>query len=229
MRHGPTAALLLTASLIGGCAATTKEIHNHPQQARLERLLAEALPKTKYPNKHYWVRVADPSKDRIGLAVLPQRHIYIAQSIVDEASDAQLRALIVHAVSHHRLHHFNQRGFANVLQKAAFKAGGQFVPGLSNAGHVGGPATEYLMGPTHESRADRKTLVYLQRMGVPVEDYALALELLADRNLAERIGRITSREKALKRRAARVRRRGAHLAKWPHRSQTLTALESAPQ
>lgn len=200
-------ALLLAAAIGGGCAATVKEVRHHPQQARLERLLAEVLPKTRYPYKHYWVRVADPSKDRVGLAVLPQRHIYIAQSIVDEADDAQLRALIVHAVSHHRLHHYTQRGMANMAQKAAFKAGGQFVPGLSNAGHVGGPVLEYMMGPTHESRADRKTLIYMHRMGVPAEDYARALELLADRDLAERIGIMTSRPAKLKRRAAKIRRK----------------------
>jgi len=207
VRRAPLAALLLAAVIVGGCAATAKELRRHPQQVRLERLLADVLPETKYPHKHYWVRVADPGKDRIGLAVLPQRHIYIAQSIADEADDALLRALIVHAVAHHRLHHYTQRGLADTAQQAAFKAGGQFVPGLSNAGRLGGPVAEYLMGPVHESRADRKTLVYLQRMGVPEADYARALELLADQGYAERIGRITSRAQSLRRRAAKVRRR----------------------
>ena len=206
------AALWLAAALAGVCAATVKEVRDHPQQARLEHLLAEVLPKTKYPHKHYWVRVADPGKDRIGLAVLPQRHIYIAQPIVEQADDAMLRALIAHAVSHHRLHHYTQRDLADTGQKVAFKTGGQFVPGLSNAGHVGGPVSESLMGPPHEASGDRKTRIYLQRMGAPEEDFPRALEFLADRDYAERIGRTTSRPNTLRSRAARARKLMRHHA-----------------
>ncbi len=203
MRLAP---LLLIAALTGGCA-TVKEIHDHPQQARLEKLVAEVAPHTKYPYKHYWMRVADPGKDHIGLAILPQRHIYIAEPLMTTLDDAMLRALIVHAVAHHRLHHYTERDLANTAQKSAFKAGGQFVPGLSNAGHIGGPITESLMGPPQEAGADRKTLVYLHRMGVPLEDFPRALEALADQGYAERIGLTTSRANKLRSRAAKSRRR----------------------
>jgi hypothetical protein len=207
------AAGVAAALVAAGCAATVREVHRHPQQDRLERLLAEVPPHTKYPDKHYWVRAADPSKDRIGLAVLPQRHVYLAQALVEEADDGVLRALIVHAVAHHRLHHYTERNVMVGAQQAAFKAGGQFVPGLSKAHYIGGPVIEYAMGPPQERGADRKTLVYLKRMGAPAEDYARALELLAARDLAERIGRTTIRGKRLRARAARVRKIAARQAR----------------
>jgi hypothetical protein len=199
--------LLLAAALGAGCAATVKEIRRHPQQERLERLLSEVLPHTKYPDKHYWVRVADPSKDRIGLTVLPQRHIYLAESLVGEADDATLRALIVHAVAHHRLHHYNQRSIVGAAQRAAFKVGGSFVPGLSHGHHIGAPASEFLISPRQEASADAKTAVYLQRMGGSEADFARALDLLAERDLRERIGRTTSGGQTLRNRAARARKR----------------------
>jgi Zn-dependent protease with chaperone function len=203
--------LVITAMFVlasgAGCAAPFIEIRHHPQQARLERLLQEVLPHTKYPEKHYWVRVASPSKGKVGLAVFAQRHIYLAEPLVDTADDAILRALIAHAVAHHRLHHYNQRGAAGFLQQAAFKAGGAFVPGLSNAHHVGGPVTEQLLGPRQEASADHKTVEYLRRMSYPAEDFARALETLVEQDLAERVGHTSSRGRTLTSRAARVRRK----------------------
>ncbi len=210
---------LLLAALLGtGCAATVKELRRHPQQARLEQLLDTVLPHTNHPDKHYWVRVADPSKDRIGLAVLPQRHIYLAEPLVAAADDAILRALIAHAVAHHRLHHFTQRSVLNVMQRGAFKAGGVFVPGLGHGHHIGGPVSELLLGPRQEPSADDKTAEYLRRAGYSEEDFARALELLAEQDLAERIGRTASRNDTLKHRAARVRRRALLRAKDPPNS-----------
>jgi hypothetical protein len=204
--------LALTAVAIlstAGCAATVKEIRRHPQQARLERLLAEVLPHTNFPDKHYWVRVADPSKDKIGLAVLPQRHIYLAEAVVAEADDGILRALIAHGIAHHRLHHYSQRNIAVTAQQAAFKAGGQFVPGLSKAHYIGGPAIEFLVSPKQEADADRKTALYLRQMGAPEDDYARALEFLADHGLGERMGSRSNRAKNLRSRAAHARKRAA--------------------
>ena len=205
---------LLLAALLGtGCAATVKEIRRHPQQARLEQLLDTVLPHTNSTDKHYWVRVADPSQDRIGLAVLPQRHIYLAEPLVEATDDAILRALIAHAVAHHRLHHYTQRSVLNVMQQAAFKAGGAFIPGLSHGHYIGEPVSELLLGPRQESSADDKTAEYLRRAGCPEEDFARALEFLAEQGFAERIGRTASRGGQLTRRAARVRRRAALRAK----------------
>lgn len=200
---------LMAIALSAGCAATVKELRHHPQQSRLQRLLEEILPHTEHPEKHYWVRAADPSADRIGLAVLAQRHIYLAQPLIEDADDAILRALIAHAVAHHRLHHYTQRGIATTLQQGAFKAGGVFVPGLSHAHHVGGPLTERLISPRQESSADDRAIEYLQRMGYSAEDFARALEWMAERDFAERIGHTTSRGKTLTGRAVRVRTQAA--------------------
>ncbi len=202
-------AALLAACLTAGCAAAVPEIRRHAEQPRLERLLAEVLPHTDHPEKHYWVRVCDPSKDKIGLAVLPQRHIYVAEPLVAVADDAVLRALIAHAVAHHRLHHYNKRGAVELMQRAAFKAGGVFVPGLSHAHYVGGPVSEKLVGPGQESSADDQTLEYLSAMGAPADDFARALELMADRGYAERIGSTASRDQNLRKRAERARKRSA--------------------
>jgi hypothetical protein len=198
---------LALAVLVCGCAPSMREIRKHPQQARLEALLTEVLPHTRYPDKHYWIRVAEVPKGKEGLGSYAQRHIYLAESVVKEADDDILRALIVHGVAHHRMHHFNQRGMAGFVQQAAFKAGGQFVPGLSNAHHIGGPVTEQLIGPRQEGGADRKTLEYLEEMGRPPEDFARALEFLAERNLAERVGGTASSPAGLKSRAQRIRKR----------------------
>lgn len=203
------AGALMAIALSAGCAATVKELRHHPQQARLQHFLEELLPHTEHPEKHYWVRVADPSADRIGLAVLAQRHIYLAQPLMEHGDDAILRALIAHAVAHHRLHHYTQRGIATTVQQAAFKVGGAFVPGLSHAHHVGGPLTERLISPKQESSADDRTIEYLQRMGQPAEDFARALEWMAERDFAERIGHTTSRGNTLMSRAARVRTQAA--------------------
>ena len=200
---------VLATLLTAGCMAAVPEIRRHPEQARLERLLADVLPHTDHSDKHYWVRVAEPSKDQIGLAVLPQRHIYLAQPLVEAADDAVLRALIAHGVAHHRLHHYNQRGVVNVMQRAAFKAGGVFVPGLSHAHHIGGPISEFLVGPKQESSADAQTLEYLEQMGAPAEDFARGLELMAEHGWAERIGHTTSRGDTLRHRAARARKQAA--------------------
>lgn len=197
---------VLLAAAICGCAAPMREIRKHPQQARLEKLLEEVLPHTKYPDKHYWIRVAETNKDAVGLGVLAQRHIYLAEPLVSEADDAILRALIVHAVAHHRLHHYNYRNITNLMQRAAFKAGGSFVPGLSNGHYVGGPITERLIGPRQEASADRKTLEYLKRMGHPAEDFAGVLDFLAERNYSERLGGTPSKPASLKKRAARIRK-----------------------
>lgn len=92
------------------------------------------------------------------VALFAQRHIYLAEPLVETADDAILRALIVHAVAHYRLHHYNQRGATGFLQQAAFKAGGSLVPGLSHAHYVGGPVTEQLLGPrpdAHEPHGPR--------------------------------------------------------------------------
>ena len=188
MRH----AWWLGAVLIGlsGCAASVTELRHHPQQERLERLLAEILPHTKYPEKHYWVRAAEPTKRRIGLTVLPHRHVYLSADVLDQADDEIVRALLAHGVAHHRLHHHTRRGGARILSRLAFKVGGFFVPGLGYGHYAGDPIAEAAFSAGQEQEADKKTVEYLTRMGRSARDLIQALEFLEAHGYAERVGRL---------------------------------------
>ena len=106
----------LAGFLLSGCAAGGKEIRHHPKQTRLERILASVLPHTKYPDRQYWVRVAESAEHPVGLAVMQQRHIYLSESLIEQADDAVLTALVVHGVAHHRLHHLTKRSVLNTTQ-----------------------------------------------------------------------------------------------------------------
>ena len=97
--------VLCLALFAGGCGTTIKEIRHHAEQPRLERLLEKILPYTKEPNRHYWVRVSEPVEHPVGLCILPQRHIYISESLMDKADDTIILVLLTHGVAHHRLHH----------------------------------------------------------------------------------------------------------------------------
>lgn len=178
------------AAWLSGCAASVKEVRHHPQQERLERLLAEILPHTEYPEKHYWVRAAEPTKHRIGLTVLPHRHIYLSTELLDAADDDLVRALLAHGVAHHRLHHYTRRGGVRILSRLAFKMGGFFVPGLSHGHYAGDPIAEAAFSAGQEQEADKKTVEYLTRMGRSAQDLIQALEFLEAHGYAERVGRL---------------------------------------
>lgn len=194
LRQGFAAASVAVA--LSGCAASVTELRHHSQQERLERLLAEILPHTKYVQKHYWVRVSEPMKQRVGLTVLPHRHIYLSADLLDEADDRIVTALLAHGVAHHRLHHHTRRGAARVLSQAAFKVGGFFVPGLGHGHHVGDPIAEAAFSAGQEQAADKKAAAYLTRMGRTTQDLADALAFLKDAGYGECVGRlrISSRE-----------------------------------
>lgn len=200
-------ALAAGLGLLAGCAASVQERYRHPQQERLERLLAAILPHTEYPSKHYWVRVSQPDKHRIGLTVLPNRHVYLSSALLEQADDAVVTALLAHGVAHHRLHHFTKRGAVHLLQRSAFKVGGFFVPGLGYGHHLGDPIAEGAFSAGHEAGADTKAMEYLRAMGRDPADLAHALEFLLAHGYGERVGRLVSSGNALEARAARAMRR----------------------
>ena len=181
---------LVVVAGVSGCAASVKELRHHPQQERLERLLAEILPHTTHAEKHYWVRVTESTKRRIGLAVLPHRHIYVATELLEEADDDLVRALLAHGVAHHRLHHHTRRGGVRILSQLAFKAGGFFVPGLSYGHYAGDPIVEAAFSVGHEEGADKQAAVYLARMGRSPQDLIRAYGFLQEHGYAERVGRL---------------------------------------
>ena len=197
--------LAMISSIMAGCGTTVKELRRHPQQARLEEVLAVALPYTKYPDLHYWIRVTESTKTSIGLAVLPQRHIYLSESLIDQADEKMITALVVHGIAHHRLHHDTQRSALNVVQRAAFKAGGFFVPGLSQGYRVGGPLMEVALSAGQEPAADAKTVEYLKEMGRSEGDLLAALEFLVTHGYTEQVGRITLRREDFTNRIASLR------------------------
>lgn len=196
----------LTALLLSGCASTVKEIRHHPQQERLDRILAAVLPHTSDPTIHYWLRVSEASSHPVGLAVLPQRHVYLAEPLAQEADDAILTALVAHGVAHHRLHHYAQRNAINVVQRAAFKAGGFFVPGLSHGHYLGGPLIEVALSAGQEPQADAKTVAYLRGMGRSPDDLLRALEFLVEHGYTERVGNVAVEREDFANRIASLRR-----------------------
>ncbi len=201
--------LLMAGLALSGCGTTVKELRHHPQQARVEEILATVLPHTKFPNLHYWGRVAAPTKTSVGLAVLPQRHIYLSESLIEQADERILTALVAHGVAHHRLHHDIQRSALNMVQRAAFKAGGFFVPGLSQGHRIGGPLMEVALSAGQEPAADAKTVEYLKEMGRSAHDLLEALEFLVTHGYTEQVGHITLRREDFSNRIASLRE---HLA-----------------
>jgi len=195
---------------LSGCATSLQEIQHHPQEERLERLLAQILPHTEHPEKHYWVRVSEPTTHQIGLTVLPHRHVYLSASLLEEADDVVVLALLAHGVAHHRLHHYTKRGALRTLQRAAFKAGGFFVPGLGHGHYVGDPLTEVVLSAGQEPSADSKTVTYLIAIGHSEQALIRALEFMMEHGYAERVGRIVTPSKDFASRIARLRRANAH-------------------
>lgn len=213
IRTRRTCSVPLLASLlmmVWGCASLrVQSIPHDPQQARLERLLASIAPHTDHPEAHYWVRIIQPTKAPIGLWVLPQRHIYLAKSLVDLADDSVLTALLAHGVAHHELHHQTKRSVIQSLQYVAFLVGGSFVPGLGFGWFVAEPAVEAGMGFAQEFSADPKTLGYLQPLGYSEEDYIHALEFLTAQHYFERAGKRATIQRDFSRRIAALRKRRA--------------------
>ena len=197
--------VLLIGLVSSGCATSIKEMPHHPAQERLDRILATILPHTSHPDLHYWVRVSEPTEHPVGLAVLPQRHIYLSEPIVEQADETILTTLLTHGVAHHRLHHHGQRSILNVLQRIAFKVGGFFVPGLSHGHHIGGPLAEVALSGGQEPAADAKTITYLTRMGYSEQELRLALEFLAEHGYGERVGRVSVRGREFTNRIAKLR------------------------
>ena len=197
---------VVAVGLLSGCGTTMQEVHHHPEQGRLEGLLAAILPHTKYPEQHYWVRVsATLKKHPAGLAIMGQRHIYVSESIVKEADDAILTALIAHGVAHYRLHHHGRRSIVDFFQRLVFKAGGVFVPGLSQGYRIGGPLVEVALSAGQEPSADRKTVTYLTAMGYSAQDLRRALEFLVEHGYTEHVGNIVIRDREFTNRINRLR------------------------
>ncbi len=198
--------VLAVGLLCTGCGTKLKELRRHPQEERLERILATIVPHTKYPDRHYWVRVSETDKEHpVGLAVLPQRHIYITESLLEQADDVLVTTLVAHGLAHHRLHHQGKRSIGTVIQKLAFKAGGVFVPGLSQGSRIGGPLTEVALSAGQEPSADERTIQYLEALGYSVAELLNALEYLVDHGYAERVGRVSSRDRKFINRISELR------------------------
>lgn len=196
---------VMVLGVLSGCAASVTEIRHHPQQDRLARIVEAVRPHTSHPEVHYWVRASHSPKQPIGLAVFPQRHVYVDESLIKEADDAILTALVVHGVAHHRLHHGGQRMMINLVQRGAFKAGGFFVPGLSHGHRLGGPLIEVMLNAGQEPQADEKTVEYLTEMGRSGQDWRRALEFLAEHGYAERVGNVMLQREDFTNRIAALR------------------------
>ena len=183
------AGLLLAA----GCSAGIREIYKQPQETRLEAVRDRLAPITSEPDAHYWVRVCEPSKQNVGLAVLFQRHIYIAQPIAELPDDKMLTALVAHGIAHHRLHHLGQRSGVLTLQNVVFKVGGNFVPGLGYGKYATEPLSEVAMGSWQEMAADAKTVEYLKEFGYTGKEWLDALVYLQEHGYAERVSQLVMR------------------------------------
>ena len=201
-----SAAVVLAGLLMSGCA-TVQVIRSHPQQEHLERLVATILPHTGHPEVHYWVRIAKPTEDRVDLWVLPQQHIYLSDSLVQQADDRVLTALLAHGIAHHELGHHGKRNFIQTLQYWAFQIGGWFVPFLGFGTFAAMPVLEAGMSFTQEFSADAKAVTYLQPLGYSTEDYIRALQFLANHHRAERSGDLLTTQDEFSSRIAQLRRR----------------------
>jgi len=197
------ALLVLTAA---GCAKSVREIPRHAQQERLERLVNALKPHTSDPEVFYWIRVAEPMENPIGLAVLYQRHIYIAESLLKQ-DDAFLTGLIAHGMAHHLLHHQGKREILKVFQKAAFKVGGFFIPGLSHGWRVTDPLAQVAASTGQERMADDSTVEFLTQAGFPDRLWLDVLESIDEQGYGERVGSIGYRGKQLTNRIERMRLR----------------------
>ena len=210
-RANAAGALLCVAWLAAGCGASIHEIRRHPQQERLERLTGQVTPHTKYPEKHYWVRVSEPDAHHIGLTILPHRHIYLSSQLLEEADDDVVLVLLAHGIAHHRLHHHTTRGLARLFQRIVFKVAGAFVPGLSYGTYLGDPIAEAASGANQEAGADDKTAAYLARMGKPPETILRALEWMQTHGYRERVGRLVLSDHEWAPRLAHLRRSDGRL------------------
>lgn len=202
--HVVLAALL--AAGMSGCAKLVREIPRHAKQERLERLLGLLKPYTSRPEAHYWIRVSEPAEHPIALAVLYQRHIYIAETLM-ERDDGFLSALVAHGMAHHRLHHHGKRDVLTVIQKAAFKVGGFFVPGLSHGWRLTDPLAQVAAGAKQEQAADDKTIKYLDEAGYSGRQWLNVLEFMVEQDYGERVGRIGYRDRQLTNRIERLRQK----------------------
>ena len=83
------------------------------------------------------------------------------------------------------------------------------MPGLSQGHHLGGPLAEVPLSAGQERGADAKTLEILRSMGRPADDLLRALEFLRAHEYAERVGRITTRDKGFTNRIEKLRQSAA--------------------
>jgi len=206
-RPRKSSAALAVCLLISGCSgASIHEVARDPQQDRMERLLIEILPYTNAPHKHYWVRVAEPTKHRVGLTVLHHRHIYLAKDLLEAADDGIVRALLANGVAHHRLKHHTTGDVRSMTQRAAFKVGGFFVPGLSHGYRITNPLGEAALRAGQERGADKQAVEYLMAAGYSKDDLIRAFQFMVDHDYAKRIGRIVLSSHELTRRIGYLQR-----------------------
>ena len=203
-----TALVVCSCLLLAGCA-TIKTVRAHPQQDRLERLLAALQPHTQHPEAKTWVRILQPTKRQVDLWILQQRHIYLSEALVIHADDAVLTALLAHGIAHHDLAHHTRRGVVRGVQYVGFLIGGLFVPGLGLGWPVADQAMEGVMSAGQEFAADARTVMYLNALGSSIDDYAHALQFLATHAYSERTGGIMTTQEGFALRIATLRKRQA--------------------
>lgn len=196
--------LTLTVVLISGCASI-QVVQHHPQQRRLEHLLARLSPHTANPQTHYWVRVLQPTDNSADLWILHDGHFYFSESLANQADDKIITALLAHGVAHYELHHHTKRGLVQSFGILASAVGGFFVPGLQAASLATTPATEGLMSAGQEFTADARTLTYLNSLGYSIDDYADALQFLVAHAYTERTGSIMTTQQGFSRRITALR------------------------
>ena len=204
-----TTLVALACLLLVGCATAIRTIRAHPQQDRLERLLATIQPHTGHPEAYTWVRILQPTKRHVDLWVFRQRHIYLSEALVNEADDVILTALLAHGIAHHDLAHHTKRGIMRSVQYVAFLIGGAFVPGLGFGWYVADPVMEGVMSAGQEFSADAKAVTYLEKLGYSVDEYVKALEFLTSHQYVERTGGILTTQEGFSGRIAALRGRHA--------------------
>lgn len=198
VRYGSLSCALVLFFSSAGCAhAPTKVIRNHHAEMRLSELAVQMIALTGKPNEHYWLRVVGGQPKRpVDLWVLHNRHLYFSERLVTQVSEETLLCLIAHGVAHSDLHHERKRSVLYWLQYFAFLVGGAFVPGLSLGYLVTAPITDKGASSLQEYSADQRAIEYLTALGVPLEAYICALEVMQAGEFVERSGRyITTQQR----------------------------------
>jgi Zn-dependent protease with chaperone function len=153
--------------------------------------------------------VLRPKNDSPDLWILHDGHLYFSESLVNQADDKVLTALLAHGVAHYELRHHTKREVARGLGMMASAVGGVFLPGLQAAALVTDPAMERLMSAGQEFIADTRAVTYLNPLGHSIDNYVRALQFLAAHAQTERTGSIMTTQEGFSLRIATLRKRQA--------------------